>query len=101
MRSLSSRSTVSELTLDEDYNSSSASSSRNTSRCLESFVEHQPSAQRMTTTSLRLDKLVVVNGTEADSLNASSNGIVAQNQWNYLPQTVWKQTAEVKQINFD
>lgn len=100
IRSLSSRSAVSEIMMDDDYHSSSsAASSRNTSRVQQPFAAVPPTpAQRLVTTSLRLEKLVVSTETETDILNSSANGA---NQWNYLPQTVWKQTAEVKQINFD
>lgn len=100
LRSLSSRSAVSEIMMDDDYNSSSAMSSRNNSRVLQSFEEHPVTP----TQSPRLEKMVFGSDNQTTVLNASSNGandIVPQNQWNYLPQTVWKQTAEVKQINFD
>lgn len=107
IRSLSSRSAVSEITIDDDYNSSSSASSRNTSQVQPAFVNSLNSptpAQKLAATSLRLEKLAVANETANDIINRSTNGeksISQENQWNYLPQTVWKQTAEVKQINFD
>lgn len=103
LRSLSSRTTISELSIDDDACSgrsgdysagSSAASSRQHSRNDGSdYVQHHD------VPNIRLgDGIHPKAAATATTIAAATvpDVVDGPNQWQYLPQAVWKQTAEVK-----
>lgn len=93
MRSLSTRSQLSELA-DEDCSSSSTSScSRVTCRCIS---QAKCPAAAANGSFYKRDSL---DSDEPDSGGGNGGGGSTKehaNKWNFMPATVWKQTAEVK-----
>lgn len=103
-RSLSSRTTISELSIDELSNSSassSAASSRQHSHVVLPATEVADATDDDAVVGSRRfdngdDGVCRMATAAAGATAAGANMMDSPNQWQYLPQAVWKQTAEVK-----
>lgn len=104
LRSLSSRTTMSEMTDDGDFSGgSSAASSRQHSQVHLVHSQRQPEAAAFDDVARLGDAVyrraaAVAQRTAVATAAAATVADGCPNQWQYLPQAVWKQTAEVKKV---